>query len=67
MDVLHLDCVALDGDAALALQVHTVQCLILHIPLTNGVGVFQQTISQGAFAVVNVCDDAEIAYFFHKT
>jgi len=57
--------VALDGDAALALKVHVVQCLILHVPLVDGFGMFQQAVGEGAFAVVNVRDDAEVADMLH--
>ena len=51
----------LDGDAALLFQLHIVQDLILHIPLGHRLGRFQNPVGQGAFAVVNMGDDAEIA------
>ena len=64
--ILHLNGVALDRDAALAFQVHIIERLVLHIALADGVGVLQQAIGKGAFSVVNVCDNAEVAYVFHK-
>ena len=66
VDVLHLDRMTFDRDAALALEVHVVQGLVLHIPLADGMGMFQQAVGQGAFAMVNVCDNAEVAYIFHS-
>jgi hypothetical protein len=58
---------ALDGDTALSLQIHIVKQLGLHIALANGVGKLQQPICQGAFTVVNVRNNAEVAYILlHK-
>jgi hypothetical protein len=55
--------VALDGDAALSLQVHVVQHLSFrHL---DGLGKLQQTVSQRRLAVVNMCYDAEIPYMVH--
>ena len=53
--------VRLDGDTALAFQVHAVQQLRFHIPQSDGVGFFQQTVREGGFAVVNMGDDAKIS------
>jgi hypothetical protein len=47
--VVHLDGLALDGDAALALQVHVVQVLRLHVAVGNGAGDLQQTVGQACF------------------
>ena len=58
--VVHLDGMALDGDATLFFQLHIVKHLILHIALRHGVGDFQQSVCQRAFAVVNVGNDTEI-------
>ena len=65
VDVAHLNGVAFDGNASLALQIHIVEGLILHVPLGDGVGVFQQAVGQGAFSVVNVGYDAKIADILH--
>ena len=60
---LHLDCVALDGDAALLLQIHVVE----HLPLgdLDGFRVLQQSVGQGRFAVVDMRYDAEISDVIH--
>jgi len=57
---------ALYGDAPFAFQVHIVQHLILKLSVCDRVGGLQQTVGQGAFAVVNVGDDAKIPYVLHK-
>ena len=66
MDILHLDGVALDGNSAFAFEVHIVKRLVLHVALADGVGILQQTVSERAFAVVNVGNDAEVADIFHE-
>jgi hypothetical protein len=43
-----------DGNAAFAFQIHTVQELILHFALCHSIGIFQQAVGKGGFAVVNV-------------
>ncbi len=63
--VVHLDRLALDGDAAFALQVHVIQVLGLHVAVGDGAGHLQQAVGQGALAVVDVGDDAEIADVLH--
>ena len=62
--VLHLYGVALDGDAALALEVHIVE----HLPFgdLDGVGELKQTVGKRRLAVIDVGDDAEVAYMFHQ-
>jgi hypothetical protein len=52
---------ALDGDAALALKVHGIEELRLHLPFGHGEGGFEQTIGKRGFPVVDVGDDREIA------
>ena len=63
--VLHLDCVALDSNALLALQIHIVQHLSLHIALAQRLRQFKQTVGKGGLTVIDVCDNAEIAYSVH--
>ena len=53
--------VGLDRDAALALQVHVIQDLGLHLTLGDGVRQLQQPIRQGRLAVIDMGDDGEIA------
>ena len=64
--VLHLDGVALDGNAALAFQVHVVEHLILEIAVAHGLGILQQTVGQRALAVINMRNNTEISNIFHK-
>ena len=61
--ILHLNGVTLDGDTALALQVHVIE----HLPFRhlNGVGTFQQTVGECALTVVDMSDDTEVANVFH--
>ncbi len=59
--VVQGDGTGLDGDAALPLNVHVVEDLILHRPLVHALGQFQNAVGQGGLAVVDVRDDAEIA------
>ena len=50
----------LDGDAALAFQLHLVQKLVCPLALAQRAGVLQQPIRQRGFAVIDVRDDAEV-------
>ena len=61
----HRDRMRFDRDAALPLKVHRVEMLIRHRTLRDGVGVFEQAIGQRSLAVVDVCDNAEIAGVFN--
>ena len=63
--VFHLDGVALDGDATLALKVHVVEHLVDEFLVVKRVGQFQEAVGQGRFAVVDMSDDAEISDVFH--
>ena len=53
--------VGLDGDAALALDVHAVEHLRLHVAIRDRVRLLDQPVSERGFAVVDVRDDGEIA------
>ena len=59
--VFHPGCLEFDRDAALPLQVHVVEELLLHVPGRHRAGGLQQAIGQGRFAMVDVGNDAEIA------
>ena len=59
--VAHADCRRLDRDAALALQIHAVEQLILHVAVADGVRELKHPVGERAFAVIDVGDDAEIA------
>ena len=63
--VLHLDGVALDGDAFFTLQVHIIEHLSFHIALAQRLREFQQAIGQSAFTVVYMSDYAEVSYAVH--
>ena len=59
--VHHSDGVSLDGDAALAFEVHGIEHLGLHFARGEGSCELQQAVGERGFAVVNVRDDREIA------
>ena len=61
--ILQPDGAGLDGDAALALQLHRVEHLILHLALFDRVAFLQQAVRQRGLAVVDVRNDAEITDF----
>ena len=53
--------IGLDGDPALALDIHTVQHLRLHIPLLNCSSRLDQPVSQSGLSVVNMRHDGEVS------
>ena len=55
----------LDGDAALALQVHGVQDLRFHFTIRQPAAQLDDAISQGGLAVVNMRDDGKVADMLH--
>ena len=55
------DGLRLDRDPALALDVHTVKQLLLHLTLGHRAGVLDQPVGQRRFPVVDMRDDGEIA------
>ena len=57
----HAHGVELDGDAALALQVHRVEDLFAHLALVERARGLDEPVGQGGLAVVNVGDDTEIS------
>ena len=59
--VVHRDRAGLDRDAALALEFHVVEQLLLHQPLLDGVRQLEHAVGQCRLAVVDVGDDAEVA------
>ena len=54
------DVLRLDGDAALALDVHLVEVLRAHLPCVDDPGELQHPVGQRRLAVVDVGDDAEV-------
>jgi hypothetical protein len=59
--VFDADGVGLDGDAALALDIHAVEQLLLHVALGHGAGQLDQPVGEGGFPVVDMGDDGEVA------
>ena len=47
-------------DAPFALDIHVVQILVAHVTIADHPGELQNSIRQGRFPVVDVCDDAEV-------
>jgi hypothetical protein len=59
--VEHRDGVALDGDAALALEIHRVEGLLAHEPMLDRLGQFEDAVRQRRLAMVDMGNDAEVA------
>ena len=53
--------VGLDRDAALALDIHGVEQLFLHVPVGHRIGGLNEPVGKGGFPVVDMGDDGEIA------
>ena len=64
--VFHLDGVRFDRNPSLPFQIHIVQQLILLFSGSYCSGKVQQAIGKGAFAMVDVGDDAKIPNVFHS-
>jgi hypothetical protein len=52
----------LDGDTPFPFNIHGIQYLVLKIPILHNTGFLDKPVRQGRLAVVNVGDDAKIAY-----
>jgi hypothetical protein len=59
--IRHAHSVELDRDSAFALQVHVVEDLRFHFPLLERASRFDQPVGQSRLAVIDMCDNAEIA------
>ena len=51
----------LDGDAALPLDIHGIEHLLLHLPRRKAPAKLNQPVGEGRFAVVDMGDDGEVA------
>src|ERR1043166_3601730 len=51
-----------NGDAALFLEVHRIEQLILHLASCDGAGAMQKPVGKRRFPMVNMGNDAEISY-----
>src|SRR5665213_883263 len=60
------DALGLDGDAALAFQIHRVQHLFLHLPGVQASAELDQPVRQRGFAVIDVRNDGEVTYKPHE-
>jgi hypothetical protein len=60
--VVHPHRGGLDRDAALAFEVHGVEHLLAHLAGGDGAGDLEEAVGECGLAVVDVGDDAEIAY-----
>jgi len=58
--VMQANAFGLDGDAALAFEIHRVEKLRMHFALGERPGQLEKAVGQRGFAMVDVCDDAEI-------
>ena len=56
---------ALDGDTLLTLEVHVVEHLSLHLTLVQRVSLFEESVSKGTLAVIDVSNNTEIANILH--
>ena len=54
----------LDRNAPLPLQVHIVQKLSFHISVRHQSGLFDETVGESGFSMVDMSDNAEIPYIF---
>ena len=59
--VMQADAFRFDGDAALALEIHGVEELLVHFALRKRAGHFQQAVRQRGLAVIDMRNDAKIA------
>ena len=62
--VIHAHRACLDRNAALSLEIHIIEQLLLHLTLGDGLALFEQAVGQGGFTVVDVRDNGKIADIF---
>ena len=60
--ILQSDTLSLDGNAPLPLQIHGVQHLFSHLPLSQTATDLDKAIRNSGFAMVDMRDNGEIAY-----
>ena len=59
--VVEADGLGLDGDAALTLDIHRIEHLLLHLAVLQPAGGLDQTVGQRRFAMVDMGDDGKVA------
>ena len=57
----HANGIGLDRDAALALDIHSVEQLRLHVALVNGMGELENAVADRGLAMVDVRNNREVA------
>ena len=64
--VFEPDRLRLDGDAALALDVHRIEHLLDHLALGHGSGLLDEPVGERRLAVVDMGDDGEVADIVYR-
>ena len=64
--VVHLNGMALYGNAAFPLQIHVVEQLLHLLARRYALGFVEQAVGQGALAVVDVCNNAKVPNVLHE-
>ena len=52
--IIEPDCLQLNGNTPFPFQLHIIKYLVYHLPFGKGAGVFQNTVSQGRFSMVDM-------------
>jgi hypothetical protein len=60
-----VDCLALDRDAALTLDIHIVENLVAKLTVFDKIRMLDQAVGKRRFSVVYMSYDAEVPYLFH--
>ena len=63
--VLQRSGLGLDGDAPLALDIHRVEHLGLHLAVGESAAKVNQSVGQGGFTVVDMGNNGEVSYMLH--
>ena len=63
--IVHLNRMGFDRDSTLTLQIHIIEKLILLFSFSNCTSCIEQTVSQGAFTMIDMGNDAEIPNVLH--
>ena len=64
--VREADGLAFDRDPALALDVHVVEHLVVEFPVLDELRALDEAVRERRFPVVDMSDDAEVAYLCHR-
>ena len=61
------DRLTFDRNSPLPLNIHVIEYLVSELPVRNHPGILNQAVRQRGLAVVDVCNDAEVANSLHIT